>query len=95
MLFEALEAELDEGGHFSGFGILGSSVLASTSTTTGVASSNIATTTVAPGTGTGTGTDFGPLAAKGKATGCFFWLPVKLLWLTFEFFLQILPTMPL
>ncbi|XP_019716015.1 podocalyxin-like protein 2 [Hippocampus comes] len=91
---QALEAELDEGGHFSGFGILDSSVSASTTTTTtmttgvassniattfgildssasastttttGVASSNIATTTVAPGTSTGTGTDFGLLAAK-------------------------------
>ncbi|XP_051932279.1 podocalyxin-like protein 2 isoform X2 [Hippocampus zosterae] len=63
---QALEAELDEDGHFSGFGILGSSVSASTTTTTtdAAASSNIATTAVAPGTGTGTGTDFGLLAVK-------------------------------
>ncbi|XP_077433547.1 uncharacterized protein podxl2 isoform X2 [Vanacampus margaritifer] len=59
---QVLEAELDEGGHFSGFGVLRSSVLASTTTTGTEASSDIATATAAPETGTGT--DFGLLGVK-------------------------------
>ncbi|XP_061642205.1 podocalyxin-like protein 2 isoform X2 [Phyllopteryx taeniolatus] len=54
------EAALDEGGHFSGFGVLRSSAPAPT--TAGTASSDIAAATVAPETGPGT--DFGLLGVK-------------------------------
>ncbi|XP_077385581.1 uncharacterized protein podxl2 isoform X3 [Festucalex cinctus] len=61
---QVLEAELDEGGHFSGFGFLHSSVSASTTTAgaAAAASSDVAPATAAPETGTGT--DFGLLGVK-------------------------------
>ncbi|XP_057702219.1 podocalyxin-like protein 2 isoform X2 [Corythoichthys intestinalis] len=54
-----LEAELDESGHFSGFGALHSSVSVPTA---GTASSDMAAATSAPESGTGT--DFGLLGVK-------------------------------